>query len=67
MKFNDYVFGGIIIIDKDIIKVYLSDVSVGGIFIGMKKLFVEGIDYMLIYFVIFLIVMLNGGFVGKGY
>ncbi|EGC2947814.1 LPXTG cell wall anchor domain-containing protein [Listeria monocytogenes] len=67
LKLNDYASGGTTTIDKDSIKVYSSDVSAGGTFIGTKKLLVEGTDYTLTYSATSLTVMLNGGLAGKGY
>lgn len=67
LKFNDYASGGTTTIDKDSIKVYSSDVSAGGTFIGTKKLLVEGTDYTLTYSATSLTVTLNGGLAGKGY
>ncbi|HBM3573098.1 TPA: MucBP domain-containing protein [Listeria innocua] len=67
LKLNDYASGGTTTIDKDTIKVYSSDVSAGGTFIGTKKLLVEGTDYTLTYSSTALVVSLNGGLAGKGY
>ncbi|EAE9366372.1 LPXTG cell wall anchor domain-containing protein [Listeria monocytogenes] len=67
LKLNDYASGGTTTIDKDTIKVYSSDVSAGGTFIGTKKLLVEGTDYTLTYSATSLTVTLNGGLAGKGY
>ncbi|EPR8281834.1 SpaA isopeptide-forming pilin-related protein [Listeria monocytogenes] len=67
LKLNDYASGGTTTIDKDSIKVYSSDVSAGGTFIGTKKLLVEGTDYTLTYSATSLTVTLNGGLAGKGY
>ncbi|MBC1676191.1 collagen binding domain-containing protein, partial [Listeria welshimeri] len=54
-------------IDRDSIKVYSSDVGAGGIFIGTKKLLVEGTDYTLNYSTSEITVSLIGGLAGKGY
>ncbi|EJK6757194.1 collagen binding domain-containing protein [Listeria monocytogenes] len=67
LKLTDYASGGTTTIDKDSIKVYSSDVSAGGTFIGTKKLLVEGTDYTLTYSATSLTVTLNGGLAGKGY
>ncbi|MCD2222630.1 MSCRAMM family protein [Listeria monocytogenes] len=67
LKLTDYTSGGTTTIDKDSIKVYSSDVSAGGTFIGTKKLLVEGTDYTLTYSATSLTVTLNGGLAGKGY
>lgn len=67
LKLIDYASGGTTTIDKDSIKVYSSDVSAGGTFIGTKKLLVEGTDYTLTYSATSLTVTLNGGLAGKGY
>lgn len=67
LKLTDYTSGGTTTINRDSIKVYSSDVSAGGTFIGTKKLLVEGTDYTLTYSATSLTVMLNGGLAGKGY
>ncbi|MBC2268466.1 collagen binding domain-containing protein [Listeria sp. FSL L7-0083] len=67
LKLNDYASGGTTTIDRDSIKVYSSDVSAGGTFMGTKKLLVEGTDYTLTYSSTALVVSLNGGLAGKGY
>ncbi|WP_187986451.1 SpaA isopeptide-forming pilin-related protein [Listeria marthii] len=67
LKLTDYTSGGTTTINRDSIKVYSSDVSAGGTFIGTKKLLVEGTDYTLTYSATSLTVTLNGGLAGKGY
>lgn len=67
LKLTDYTSGGTTTIDRDSIKVYASDVSAGGTFIGTKQLLVEGTDYTLTYSATSLTVTLNGGLAGKGY
>ncbi|MBF2363565.1 collagen binding domain-containing protein [Listeria marthii] len=67
LKLTDYTSGGTTTINQDSIKVYSSDVSAGGTFIGTKKLLVEGTDYTLTYSATSLTVTLNGGLAGKGY
>ncbi|EAD9710801.1 cell surface protein, partial [Listeria monocytogenes] len=67
LELTDYTSGGTTTIDKDSIKVYSSDVSAGGTFIGTKKLLVEGTDYTLTYSATFFKVTLNDGLAGKGY
>ncbi|EAD2799910.1 LPXTG cell wall anchor domain-containing protein [Listeria monocytogenes] len=67
LKLTDYTSGGTTTIDKDSIKVYSSDVSAGGTFIGTKQLLEEGTDYTLIYSATSITVKLNGGLAGKGY
>ncbi|PZG32200.1 cell surface protein [Listeria ivanovii] len=67
LKLSDYTSGGTTTIDQSSIKVYSSDVSAGGTFIGTKKELTEGIDYTLTYATTGLTVTLNGGLAGKGY
>ncbi|MBC2183535.1 collagen binding domain-containing protein [Listeria sp. FSL L7-0233] len=67
LKLTDYTSGGTTTIDRDSIKVYASNVSAGGTFIGTKQLLVEGTDYTLTYSGTSLTVTLNGGLAGKGY
>ncbi|MBF2467670.1 collagen binding domain-containing protein [Listeria welshimeri] len=67
LKLVDYTSGGTTTIDRDSIKVYSSNVSAGGTFIGTKSLLVEGTDYTLTYAGTELTVSLNNGLAGKGY
>ncbi|WP_323686914.1 SpaA isopeptide-forming pilin-related protein [Listeria welshimeri] len=67
LRLSDSATNGSSTIDRDTIKVYSSDVSAGGIFIGTKKLLVEGTDYTLTYTATGITVSLIGGLAGKGY
>nr|WP_281384475.1 SpaA isopeptide-forming pilin-related protein [Listeria immobilis] len=67
LKLTDFSSGGTTTIDQTSIKVYSSDVSAGGTFIGTKKQLTEGTDYTLTYASTGLTITLNGGLAGKGY
>lgn len=67
LKLTDFSSGGTTTINQTSIKVYSSDVSAGGTFIGTKKQLTEGTDYTLTYASTGLTITLNGGLAGKGY
>ncbi|MGY3834941.1 SpaA isopeptide-forming pilin-related protein [Listeria ivanovii subsp. ivanovii] len=67
LELNDFSFGGDTVIDRSSIKVYSSDVSAGGTFMGTKKALVEGTDYTFTYDATSLKLTLVGGLAGKGY
>ncbi|SDW76946.1 Internalin-J precursor [Listeria ivanovii subsp. londoniensis] len=67
LKLIDFTAGGTTTIDRATIKVYSSDVSAGGTFIGTKKELIEGTDYTLTYENNRMSVLLDGGLAASGY
>ncbi|EAD7601316.1 SpaA isopeptide-forming pilin-related protein [Listeria monocytogenes] len=67
LRLADFTYDGDTKIDKSTVKVYASDVSARGAFIGSKQLLEEGKDYTVEHTDSELIIKLTNGLDGKGY
>ncbi|EAC7884240.1 SpaA isopeptide-forming pilin-related protein [Listeria monocytogenes] len=67
LRLADFTYDGDTKIDKSTVKVYASDVSARGAFIGGKQLLEEGKDYTVEHTDSELIIKLTNGLDGKGY
>ncbi|EAV9864147.1 cell wall anchor protein [Listeria monocytogenes] len=67
LRLTDFTYSGSTKIDKDTLKVYASDVSAKGTFIGSKQLLEEGKDYTVEATDTELNIKLSSGLNGKGY
>ncbi|ECR1113692.1 cell wall anchor protein [Listeria monocytogenes] len=67
LRLTDFTYSGSTKIDKDTLKIYASDVSAKGTFIGSKQLLEEGKDYTVEATATELNIKLSSGLNGKGY
>ncbi|MBC2040066.1 collagen binding domain-containing protein [Listeria marthii] len=67
LRLTDFTYSGSTKIDKSTLKVYTSDVSAKGTFIGSKQLLEEGTDYTVEATDTELKIKLSNGLNGKGY
>ncbi|EAG1145749.1 cell surface protein, partial [Listeria monocytogenes] len=67
LRLSDTAYGGSTIINRNSIKVYSTDISAKGTFIGSKQLLTENTDYELIYAPSGLTIKLKEGLKAKGY